>query len=168
MNNNPLEPRYIDWQEWLDGNLPEGQVDNNSVAGVVYSLVQEMAIHEAYLELCKEKPQSHLATGLFFRSSMFTYFEIQALRIRKLTEKNPHSSPRRNVDVYSLRRIVDDLREQRNLKTMTRRNICLHFGYPTTVKSTDRTICIIGKMVLIAIVGIHVSRLRFFWQSHMF
>jgi hypothetical protein len=138
MNNSPLEPRYTDWQEWLDGNLPEGQVDNNSVAGVVYSLVQEMAIHEAYLELCQKKPNSHLATGLFFRSSMFTYFEIQALRIRRLTEKNPNSTARRNVDVYSLRRIVDDLREQQKLKTMTRRNICLHFGYPTTAKSTEK------------------------------
>lgn len=135
---NPLETRYTEWIEWLDGNLPEGQVDNNSVAGVVYSLVQEMAIHEAYMELCKTKPDSHLATGLFFRSSMFTYFEIQALRIRRLTEKNPHSSPRQNVDVYSLRRIVDDIREQRDLKTMTRRNICLHFGYPTTAKSTEK------------------------------
>lgn len=135
---NPLDSRYVEWIEWLDGNLPEGQVDNNSVAGVVYSLVQEMAIHEAYLELCRAKTDTHLATNLFYRSSMFNYFEIQALRIRRLTEKNPHSSRRRNVDVYSLRRIVDDVREQRSLKNMTRRNVCLHFGYPTTAKSTSR------------------------------
>lgn len=135
---NPLDTRYVEWIEWLDGNKPEGEVDSNAVSGVVYSLVQEMAIHEAYLELCKTKPNSHLATSLFSRSSMYMYFEIQALRIRRLTEKNPHSTPRRNVDVYSLRRIADDLREQRKQKTMTRRNICLHFGYPTTAKSTER------------------------------
>jgi len=135
---NPLDTRYVEWIEWLDGNKPEGEVDSNAVSGVVYSLVQEMAIHEAYLELCRTKTDSHLATGLFSRSSMYMYFEIQALRIRRLTEKNPHSTPRRNVDVYSLRRIVDDIREQRSLKTMTRRNICLHFGYPTTAKSTEK------------------------------
>lgn len=134
---DPLQNKYGEWKEWLDGKYSDGRVDNNSVSGVIYSLVQEMAVHEAYLALCKFRPKSHLATSLFMRSSSFSYFEIQAIRIRRLTDKNPQSSPKKNRDVYSLRRLVDDIQEQKSNRLMTRRNMCLRYGYPTTVHKTE-------------------------------
>src|SRR6266404_1170737 len=136
--SNPLKDKYNEWRECLDGKYTDGRVDNNSVSGVIYSLVQEMAVHEAYLALCKLRPKSHLATSLFIRSSSFSYFEIQATRIRRLSDKNPrNSSTKNNLDVYSLRRVIDDMQTLKTKGLLTRRNMCLYFDYPTTASKAE-------------------------------
>lgn len=140
MAANPLKLKFNDWSEWLDGNLPDGQVDRNSISGVIYSLVQEMAIFEAYKAVCEVNPQSHLATPLFRRSKIFSYFETQSMNIRKLTEDNPKPIfvNDKNKDVYSMGRLIMDIKQQTNNGTLTRDNLCIVYEIPPTREETER------------------------------
>jgi hypothetical protein len=140
MSENPLKLKFNEWSEWLDGNLPDSQVDRNSISGVIYSLVQEMAIYEAYKAVCKANPKSHLATPLFWRSKTFSYFETQSMNIRKLTEDNPRPIfvNQKNKDVYSMGRLITDIRQQTNNGTLTRNNLCIVYEIPPTKEETQR------------------------------
>jgi hypothetical protein len=139
MSENPLKLKFNEWSEWLDGSLPDSQVDRNSISGVIYTVVQEMAIFEAYAAICKANPKSPLATPLFWRSKTFSYFETQSMNIRKLTEvSNKPMFTSNNTDVYSMGRLIIDIKEQTNNGTLTRENLCLVYDIPPTKEETEK------------------------------
>ncbi len=106
-----LKGKLDEWGLSINGE------DVNSVRNQIYALIYDKAVSLTYVELSK-KPNSDLNIPLIQDFSFRHYIQIQCLRLRKITDSRP--------DVYSLKRIVDDMRKHRFV--LTRENILNHNG----------------------------------------
>jgi len=67
----------------------------------------------------------------------YNYTQVQALRVRRLCEQ-PRTSVKKDTSIYSLRRIVDEMRQSRNL--LDRDNISAAYGIPSTNDTSAVTV----------------------------
>ncbi len=128
---------FAEWKECLEGNKPP-EVDANSISGVLFSLFWEMAAYESYVAICKNNPSSPLATLLFGNLTAYNYIQVQALRIRRLCEPPTQTGDEKDTSIYSLRRVVDGMKQQRKAGLLTRENICVAYGIPASKKEVKR------------------------------
>lgn len=137
MAENPLAQKFKEWQECLEGTTPQ-VIDPNSVEGVIGTLYWEMGAYEGYEAICKADNNSPFATLLFGRLTAFNYIQVQALRVRRLCE--PAATPKGDKDtsIYSLRRIVDEMKQARKAGEFTRANICDIYKIPPTPEEARR------------------------------
>src|SRR6266568_688975 len=140
MAENPLKQKFAEWKECLEGANPP-IIDANSVGGVIGTLYWEMGAYEGYEGICKADHTSPFATQLFGRLTAFNYIQVQALRVRRLCE--PWSVPTdsktaKDTSVYTLRRIVDEMKQQRKAGVLTRENMCDVYGIPPTAEEARR------------------------------
>ncbi|HUC90100.1 MAG TPA: hypothetical protein VMR45_04825 [Patescibacteria group bacterium] len=132
-----IKQKFKDWDECLRGvNPSEDGIDNNSVSAVLYALYWEMGAYESYLAICKDNPKSLLATPLFGKMTAYNYIQVQALRVRRLCESPATPAGDKDTSIYSLRRIVDEMKQSRNL--LKRDNICAAYGIPPTKAEITR------------------------------
>jgi hypothetical protein len=123
-----FKQKFEQWREYLGNN---NNADANSITQLFFTLYKEMGAYEAYVAICQSNHSSPLATLLFGNLTAFNYIQIQALRIRRLCDK---SAVRKNKDVsvYSLRRIVDEMKQERDAGRFTKDNVCEAFNIPKT------------------------------------
>ena len=130
---------FVLWSEILDGQAKAGEVDPNSVAGVIFAAVREMAVFNAYKVVCENNASSPLNTPLFRMSYVRDYLYIQGTRIRKLTERGGKPLfADKNTDVYSLGRLLDDMLSKIKSGELTREGIAKHFGIPESKAKVER------------------------------
>lgn len=132
-----MNEKFVDWSEYLRGKNP-GKIDNNSICGVLYSLFWEMGTYESYVAICKNNPKSPLAVLLFGNLTAYNYIQVQAIRIRRLSEPSAQDDGGKDTSVYSLRRIVDEMKEERKAGRLTRDNICAAYGVPSSREEIER------------------------------
>ncbi len=125
-----LKEKFVQWREFLNGKNPNSNgIDSNSVSGVMYSLFWEMGAYDAYVAICKNEPNSPLATQLFGKLTAYSYIQVQALRIRRLCEPQINKvNDTKDTSIYSLRRIVDEMKQARKTKLLTRENLLEVYG----------------------------------------
>ncbi len=136
-SEDTIKQKFAEWKECLEGKRPP-EVDPNSISGVLYSLFWEMGAYESYVAICKNDPQSPLATLLFGNLTAYNYIQVQAIRIRRLCEPPSATKEEKDTSVYSLRRIVDDLKQQRKAGLLTRENLCAAYGIPPSKQEVAR------------------------------
>ncbi len=122
--------QFAKWGEALGGHLDDGQIDPNSISSVLYDLFWELAAYEAYIAICKDSPKSVLANLLFGRLTAFNYLQVQALRIRRLTEIASEKEGSKDTSVYSLMNILIDMKSLRKSGALTADYICEAYGIP--------------------------------------
>lgn len=138
-DSDKVKQKFAEWGECLRGKEPsEGGIDNNSICGVLYSLFWEMGAYESYVAICKNNPHSPLATLLFGNLTAYNYIQVQAVRIRRLCEPPAQVDGSKDTSVYSLRRIVDEMKEERKAGRLTRENICAAYGIPSSKEEVQR------------------------------
>lgn len=124
-----LDTSFELWAEILDGGSVGERIDQNSVSGVIFALVRDLAVFEAYKQLMASSPKSHLNVPLFRTQFITSYLYMQAIRIRRLTDgsKTPKGATR-NTDVYSLTRLLDDMLQQIGSGGLTREYLIKRCG----------------------------------------
>ncbi|HKU18393.1 MAG TPA: hypothetical protein VJP80_03895 [Candidatus Saccharimonadales bacterium] len=132
-----IKQKFAEWKECLEGKEPP-KIDPNSVSGVLYSLFWEMGAYESYVAICRNNPKSPLATLLFGNLTAYNYIQVQAIRIRRLCEPPTAAKEEKDTSIYSLRRIVDGLKEQRKAGLLTRENLCAVYGIPPSKQEVAR------------------------------
>ena len=88
---------------------------------VLYALYFDLCAFEAYAAISKADSTNPLAAPMFESLVGYSFIQVQAVRIRRLCEQTPQSaasdskppSKPRDDSIYSLRRIVDDIRQLR-------------------------------------------------------
>ncbi|HEU5187399.1 MAG TPA: hypothetical protein VFT87_02750 [Candidatus Saccharimonadales bacterium] len=136
-NEDAIKQKFTEWKEYLEGKEPP-KIDPNSICGVLYSLFWEMGAYESYVAICKGNPKSPLATLLFGNLTAYNYIQVQAIRIRRLCEPSSSANEIKDTSVYSLRRIVDELKQQRKAGLLTRENLCAAYGIPPSMQEVTR------------------------------
>ncbi len=130
-----FKKKFNQWREYLGkGN----KVDANSISGLLLTLYWEMGAYEAYVAICKNNPSSPLATLLFGNLTAFNYIQIQALRIRRLCEPYANKGGKKDVSIYSLRRLVDEMKQERKDKRFTKANVCKAFEIPVSKDEVNK------------------------------
>ncbi len=123
--------QFNSWEETLSGHLDDGRVDPNSISGVLYDLFWEMAAYEAYIAICKDNEKSVLASHIFGQLTSFNYLQVQALRIRRLTEISEIKTGNKDRSVYSLMNILTDMKRLRKENVLTADYICEAYEIPS-------------------------------------
>ena len=136
-NKDLLKQDFEHWAEHLCGRKKD-KIDDNSIAGVFYSLFWEMGAYESYVAICIDNPKSPLATLLLGNLTAYNYIQVQALRIRRLCEPPQTNDTGKDTSVYSLRGLVDEIKAQRKAGLLTRDNVCKVYGIPLTKAEVDR------------------------------
>lgn len=131
-----IEKQFKDWAECLAGATNNEKIDVNSILGVLLSAIREIAVYETYMAICRNNPGSQLATPLFARSFVINYYETQAVRIRKLTENDgSETDPLKRV--YSLTRILNEIKELRSTGALNRVGLCRLYGIPVLKEEAE-------------------------------
>ncbi|TCJ40103.1 hypothetical protein [Parafrankia sp. BMG5.11] len=119
-----LGQKFAEWDECLNGSDPEN-LDTNSVSHVLYALYFDLCAYEAYAAVRRRSaPDNPLAAPMFDYLVGSGYVQKQVVRIRRLCEALPAIRPDgRDNSIYSLRRIVDDMRRLRSERVLTSDNI---------------------------------------------
>jgi hypothetical protein len=127
---NGSKNQFAVWEEALSGHLEDGQIDPNSISGVLYDLFWEMAAYESYVAICKDNTKSVLASPIFGQLTAFNYLQVQALRIRRLTEISETKQGDKDRSVYSLMNILNEMKRLRKAGALTADYICEAYEIP--------------------------------------
>jgi len=137
MADETIRRKFTDWKECLEGKDPP-KVDANSILGVLLTMFWEMGAYETYATVCRNNPSSPLATSLFTNLTAYNYIQAQAIRIRRLCEPPAQADEKKDTSVYSLRRVVDEMKQQRKAGFLTRDSICAAYGIPVSKEEVKR------------------------------
>ncbi|HPF30687.1 MAG TPA: hypothetical protein PLO25_00015 [Candidatus Saccharibacteria bacterium] len=136
-----LDNRFNLWSEILVGKSSDGEIDPNSVEGVIFAAVREIAVFEVYKDLIQVNSDSILSSPLFRESYVKNYLYIQGIRIRKLTERGgePIFSSK-NTDIYSLGRLLDNMLGMIKSGELSRKSIATYLKIPTSKEEVERLV----------------------------
>lgn len=131
-----LGQKFAEWEECLNGSDPSN-LDTNSVSHVLYALYFDLCAFEAYSAIRRQvAPSNPLAAPMFDHLVGESYVQAQVVRIRRLCEALPEARPDgRDDSIYSLRRIVDDMRRLHKERVLTSDSI--YAAYATRPQGTE-------------------------------
>lgn len=135
--DNVMKQKFTEWKECLEGKNPP-LIDPNSISGVLHSLFWEMGAYESYVAICKSNPKSPFTTPLFGKLTAYNYIQVQAIRIRRLCEPLSAQATGKDTSIYSLRRIVDEIKQERKAGRLTRENMCIAYDIPSSKSEVER------------------------------
>lgn len=126
-----LKAKLAEWRSWMDIEK------SDSIAYQMYRMLWDDMVFRIVNECRALAPPAAEGgvqlSGLLHEFINICYFQTQALAIRRLTEKNP-IHPKKSVN--SLRRLLDDIKEHREL--YTRANIFAAEGLPYDYSAQKR------------------------------
>lgn len=118
-----LTSKFVQWKEWLFGD------DLHSIQKQIHNMIWDSAVFQCVNEARRYAPSNEKGepelNGLVHAFINHSFFQTQALAIRRLLDKETREGKR---SVISLYRLVHDMKQ--NFALLTRKNILDALNYP--------------------------------------
>ncbi|HPD99448.1 MAG TPA: hypothetical protein PKV52_04215 [Candidatus Saccharibacteria bacterium] len=119
-----FQQKFTQWREYLGS---DNNADINTIRLTLSAIFNDMGAYDAFEAVCKASPSTPISTMLFGNLTSLSYFQLQIMRIRRLIDK-PAVRKNKDVSIYSLRRVIDEIKEERDAGRFTRGNVCNAFN----------------------------------------